>query len=161
MFLSIKTSGELVQTCSQTCWTVVGLDCPEYMSYSIASLSLSIGPAQTSREASGISQSIVELDNPGSIVCSVSLMIPSVGSAGASTVSSRISWSRVGLAGTVMIRGYTCLSGTVTIDVVPDITGEESLDDESDGISNPSFKYYSIHPFQHSYQTYHDICIHP
>ena len=46
-----------------------------------------------------------------------------------------------------MIRGITTrLSGTVTIDVVPDITGEKSLDDvdESDGISNPCFKYYNV-----------------
>ena len=63
---------------------MVGLDCPGYMSCSIAPVSLSIGPAQTSREASGISQFIVELDDPGSIVCSVSLVISSIGSAGAS-----------------------------------------------------------------------------
>ena len=101
-----------------------------YRSCSIAPVSLSIGPAQTSREASGISQSIVELDDPGSIVCSVYLVIPSIGSAGVYSVFQDI-----------LILIWTCWN-CYDPWVIP--TVRYSYNRCSSRYHNPCFKYYIL-----------------
>ena len=127
VFLTIETPGILGCVGS---WTSCVVLAELYRSCSIAPVSLSIGPAQTSREASGISQSIVELDDPGSIVCSVYLVIPSIGSAGVYSVFQDI-----------LILIWTCWN-CYDPWVIP--TVRYSYNRCSSRYHNPCFKYYIL-----------------